>query len=386
MGNPVLPVLADYARTILQNSIADPLARGSGLLSMIASRWAGKEDPAGYGKAAEEEARNLYGYRPKYPETVDALGLMEKTAIGQLSKMPELIQQRTEQINPELGYGGRQIAELAPYFMGLYGGPKAKYFPKYGRFSNMADRMERFEISDRGLKIKQDAFKFTPEGYDKNLMKITEKYSVNKVPLEEVIDAPALFKQYPFSRKIPVSSTVEKGLPSEIRGGAFSEEGITARADNFKELKSNLLHEIQHAIQEREGFAKGGSPEQIAINPDYFSQNIKKLQNEVNTAALKTPGRLGELAKKYWDKGLRGAEMFEYENLTKQLPEWKKLYGAKKEWADKFSPYEGYKRLAGEIEARDAASRMNLTGKQRRKTSPYTGENIPLSEWITRRH
>ena len=149
MGNPVLPVLADYARTILQNSIADPLARGSGLLSMIVSRWAGKEDPAGYGKAAEEEARNLYGYRPKYPETVDALGLMEKTAIGQLSKMPELIQQRTEQINPELGYGGRQIAELAPYFMGLYGGPKAKYFPKYGRFSNMADRMERFEISDR---------------------------------------------------------------------------------------------------------------------------------------------------------------------------------------------------------------------------------------------
>lgn len=119
MGNPVLPVLADYARTILQNSIADPLARGSGLLSMIVSRWAGKEDPAGYGKAAEEEARNLYGYRPKYPETVDALGLMEKTAIGQLSKMPELIQQRTEQINPELGYGGRQIAELAPYFMGI---------------------------------------------------------------------------------------------------------------------------------------------------------------------------------------------------------------------------------------------------------------------------
>lgn len=119
MGNPVLPVLADYARTILQNSIADPLARGSGLLSMIVSRWAGKEDPAGYGKAAEEEARSLYGYRPKYPETVDALGLMEKTAIGQLSKMPELIQQRTEQINPELGYGGRQIAELAPYFMGI---------------------------------------------------------------------------------------------------------------------------------------------------------------------------------------------------------------------------------------------------------------------------
>jgi len=64
MGNPVLPVLADYARTIIQNSIADPLARGSGFIVNDSSRWAGKEDPAGYGKAAEEEARNLYGYGP----------------------------------------------------------------------------------------------------------------------------------------------------------------------------------------------------------------------------------------------------------------------------------------------------------------------------------
>lgn len=377
MGNPVLPVLADYARTILQNSIADPLARGSGLLSMIVSRWAGKEDPAGYGKAAEEEARSLYGYRPKYPETVDALGLMEKTAIGQLSKMPELIQQRTEQINPELGYGGRQIAELAPYFMGLYGGPKAKYFPKYGKFSNMADKMERFEISDK-------SFKFLNESELQrrltNFGQVEEGWR-----LEKVIKHPALFKQYPEFKDIPISISVNKNK-YPVGTGDWTGTGIRVNAPNLAEAKSVTIHEIQHAIQEREGFAKGGSPEQIAINPDYFSQNIKKLQNEVNTAALKTPGRLGELAKKYWDKGLRGAEMFEYENLTKQLPEWKKLYGAKKEWADKFSPYEGYKRLAGEIEARDAAARMSLSGQQRRKTAPYTSEDIPLNEWITRRH
>lgn len=297
MGNPVLPVLADYARTILQNSIADPLARGSGLLSMIVSRWAGKEDPAGYGKAAEEEARNLYGYRPKYPETVDALGLMEKTAIGQLSKMPELIQQRTEQINPELGYGGRQIAELAPYFMGLYGGPKAKYFPKYGKFSNMADKMERFEISDKSMKWK---------GPSK--LNLDSSYK-----LSDLIDHPKLFKQYPEMENIEVYPMV--GGTSNFTGSTIN-LGVTSRGTPLQ-AKSTLLHEIQHAIQEREGFAKGGSPvlDKMAGNADF----------------------------------------------------------------------EGYKRLAGEIEARDAAARMSLSGQQRRKTAPYTSEDIPLSEWITRR-
>ena len=85
------------------------------------------------------------------------------------------------------------------------------------------------------------------------------------------------------------------------------------------ELKSVLMHELQHAIQEREGFARGGNPEQF-----------------------------------------RGF----YKD-----------------------PYEAYRKLGGEVEARMVQNRMDLTPQQRRDIYPfavgrYGYEDIPKSEQI----
>jgi len=98
-----------------------------------------------------------------------------------------------------------------------------------------------------------------------------------------------------------------------------SEQIVLGRKPILNSDKSTMLHELQHAIQQREGFASGGNPEQF-----------------------------------------RGV----YKD-----------------------PYEAYRKLGGEVEARMVQNRMDLTPQQRRNAYPfaigrYGYEDIPKNEQI----
>ena len=79
-------------------------------------------------------------------------------------------------------------------------------------------------------------------------------------------DGNELFKYYPEFGGMPVtfSNNMESGV-----AGSFGEEGIklnlkeTARFSdeglNNESIYGTVLHEVQHAIQEKEGFALGGN-------------------------------------------------------------------------------------------------------------------------------
>jgi hypothetical protein len=99
--------------------------------------------------------------------------------------------------------------------------------------------------------------------------------------LDDVLDHPTLFKTIPSLRDIEVirSSNLPAGHGSYdsandvIRIGADEVFGPTAELGAFH----TLLHEVQHAIQEREGFAKGGNLE--AVDP-YDPQALEKLARQ----------------------------------------------------------------------------------------------------------
>lgn len=97
----------------------------------------------------------------------------------------------------------------------------------------------RFEIDDRGARILN-----------------------GKGTLANVIDHPALFEAYPELRNIPVREDVYKSAAHYIDAPGSEEIGINP---DFKN-ESILLHEIQHAIQKREGFELGGSPDESLID------------------------------------------------------------------------------------------------------------------------
>jgi hypothetical protein len=133
------------------------------------------------------------------------------------------------------------------------------------------------------------------------------------------------------------------------------------------------LHELQHAIQQREGFASGGSPEQFKSLNDTFEM-FSKLADK-NLAAFHEAKKAGGIhpvsgfsAKLLKERADASAK--EADNLLKQ--------GAS------YDTNESYRRLAGEAEARATQARMNMTAEQRRATFPEESYDVPLNELIIR--
>jgi hypothetical protein len=121
-----------------------------------------------------------------------------------------------------------------------------------------------------------------------------------------------------------------------------------------KQAESTMLHELQHAIQEKENFGRGGSSELVV--------------KEANAEAEKIAKKLNEL--KYGSQ--------EYEKLYEQF-----VKARKNITVDQAN--EMYRRLAGEAEARATQKRQNLTSQQRRAEFPERSYDVPISELIVRR-
>jgi hypothetical protein len=76
------------------------------------------------------------------------------------------------------------------------------------------------------------------------------------VYLPEVFKQTGLYEKYPWLKDVQLFPSMSQERGSFSNGHIFINKDLPA-----SDAKDVILHEIQHAIQEREGFAKGGSPE-----------------------------------------------------------------------------------------------------------------------------
>lgn len=120
--------------------------------------------------------------------------------------------------------------------------------------------------------------------------------------------------------------------------------------------KSSLLHELQHAIQQREGFASGGNPTQVFDDVD---AQVDKLTDPLFK-------QLRELS-----AGSQGLPSTTARPLIDEIQRLR-------------SPQEIYRRLAGEAEARAVQSRMNLSPAERRAKAPWESYDVPWDQLIVR--
>jgi hypothetical protein len=183
-------------------------------------------------------------------------------------------------------------------------------------------------------------------------------------------------------------------------GGSYDDTGMIASIGQ-NNASSTMAHELQHAIQQREGWARGGSPEGMAVeysnarkNWDFFT-DAKMLMDE----ALKNHG--GSL-----DNALKEAKEAGFDDLSQEHIDAIMRMGEKgiakkameaesalKELAPPFSQQYGdmghnlYKRLTGEAQARATQDRLNMDMQQRRENYPLAGgklSDIPLEQLIYR--
>jgi site-specific DNA-cytosine methylase len=210
-----------------------------------------------------------------------------------------------------------------------------------------ADGKWRYEMSDAKIKDTMDV------GGGHIVKRYEDDMLWNGGKLSEVIDAPELFKAYPQLKDVRIDTdAIMNDMPSN---GEYNSKTntITIHADELKYMNGILNHEIQHAIQDIEGFAKGGSPRLVR-------GEVKKKLNEVT-------------------KQIRQLRAEGKEDEAKALIEKNRgLYNA----YQKNDDFNSYKSLAGEVEARNVSVRLNMTPEERRKSLAESTEDVARKDQI----
>jgi len=160
------------------------------------------------------------------------------------------------------------------------------------------------------------------------------------------------------------------GLPVYIDegklGGAFAGDSIVLGGNLYpKDARSTTLHELQHAVQGKEGFAMGGSPGSNGLSYSQLEDTAKGIyQNSRNSSGDPLLDQLfsGSPPLKPWEK-MNKMERLGYMEQAQQ---------------------DIYMRLAGEAEARAVQSRMNMNQKQRQDTPPWQSYDVPWEQLIVK--
>lgn len=225
--------------------------------------------------------------------------------------------------------------------------------------------------------------------------------------LGDYIDHPELFANYPQLRQAGLRFA---DLPDGTYG-TYNTETNTITLDNSlrSSPEDTLVHEIQHAIQNAEGFAGGSSPEywrtprEAAIRPEYRGriqetrERLREIEDRFrqewpnDTINLENARAYYAWDDLYWkEESQEGQQRYlDRMNTIEEAAReggWEDLlneyYAARAERDAAISagmdarrtPYDTYFNTAGEIEARDAAQRRQMTPEQRRETMPNTGD------------
>lgn len=236
-------------------------------------------------------------------------------------------------------------------------------------------------IKDRNasLKIQPDLFAKDIKSYNKQqkidadamLNEITRNYGLeNYLPAYEggeprygtfsknVYMHPELFENYPDLGK----SVTRLGGSSDRFHGSFSPNSGAGHIEVFYPSleagtkNSTMAHEMAHAIQNIEGWGRGGNEAEIRRNPLGFVSN----------------------------------DTIEY---AKSLPRYQEMANDadRQAFIESFAkmklghPYDAYRKLAGEAQARATQDRLDMSMAQRRENYPLAGgklSDIPLADLI----
>ena len=222
--------------------------------------------------------------------------------------------------------------------------------------------------------------------------------------LADYINHPELFANYPQLRDVGLEF---RKLPEGTRG-EFDGDTVTLDESLLTEPEDVLIHEIQHAIQRAEGFARGASPEywrrQLQNGYDGRTENVRReaarLRDEYNGIRDREPEFFDAMIalEEMTPDVPRGAVNWDtLEQIEEDPIEWQQYDAAREAAEQQFgrekvwgfitlmqhlkraetdagrSAYDLYRNTAGEIEARDAAARRTMDREQRRNTRPNLG-------------
>ena len=308
-----------------------------------------------------ERTRTLYQFAGPMAETADRL---------QLSNAEQMLSE---------GKDAEEIRKETGWFKGV-------------------DGKWRFEISDKDAKLKVDMKPFSKEDINElnknfNIMaasteekgflfsekerneareKNREIFQKNGLEnmiyyAEDILLHEKLFSAYPNLKNVIVRFETDSSY-----AGSYYEYVIKVniQENNTPEkLRKTLLHELQHAIQEEENFARGGNPsEYVVYNSDIDILEEERLSLARTIQEMEESGGEGRYGSKLTNAYRRAVE------INKEISRLRN--------ADESESFRHYKSLAGEIEARNVETRADMAEAERVSTSPESTQDIKNADAI----
>lgn len=269
----------------------------------------------------------------------------------------------------------------------IYGKSEPTFAEKYPeKAQEMKDYFAQFANKDKAQKEFNRLMEYA---------EVVGRLGKNEYMLDEFVEDKSLFSAYPSLRNVKV--VIEENSKQKY-GGNWNKEKRSITIVNYKDRglyeHISLLHEVQHAIQDLEGFAQGGSPE--IQKPD--TEDAKRLreivrraisfveffQNEDIASVIRDSKKYGlpqwkSIGKESQDvllEYLGNKRKVKYEDIRKYLDNAFNMTLPRKYGKA------GYKKFAGEVEARNVGIRKDMTPEERRATLLSETEDVAREDQI----
>lgn len=234
------------------------------------------------------------------------------------------------------------------------------------------------------------------ETWGREYGRLSERVDRGNATLEDILDHEALFRAYPQLRRTKVEFA---DMPKNTMGSYSPSQNLITLSNELRNApESTLVHEIQHAIQNAEGFTRGSNreywEEKLTSGDKIQSKGFQDAREKLIQFQLdKANEEALALKDKIEQAGELDDDLTEYDRLWEEA-ERRGLDGKINEYYDLLNNYytqmnrpgnsvpsELYYNTAGEIEARDAANRRSMSDWTRKMVPPdYGDENTVFAE------
>lgn len=262
-----------------------------------------------------------------------------------------------------------------------------KEHPEYTRLQELYDKFWDGTITD----AEQKEFTDLNKTWGGELARLRTRLQRGNARLADIIQHDVLFENYPQLEDVRI-----KLVDLDRATGAYAVDGSEIMIDEdlfrneYQEAKRDgtLIHEIQHAIQDIEGFAMGANFDMINAAISATEDEVRAADKYYESAADDLLDALDEAG--YFNKYGEDIDITSEDELSRIRDEYRDTDPDIEELVDELedsqkdlqesqnklrelrnmSPAEFYKYAAGEVEARDTANRLNYSEGERRATRP----------------
>lgn len=275
-----------------------------------------------------------------------------------------------------------------------------KEHPEYTRLQELYDKFWDGTITD----AEQKEFTDLNKTWGGEIARLRTRLQRGNARLADIIQHDVLFENYPQLEDVRI-----KLVDLDRATGAYAVDGSEIMIDEdlfrneYQEAKRDgtLIHEIQHAIQDIEGFAMGSNFDMINAAISATEDEVRSADKYYESAADDLLDALDETG--YFNKYGEDIDITSEDELSRIRDEYRdtdpdieelvdELEDSQKELQESqnklrelrnMSPAEFYKYAAGEVEARDTANRLNYGEGERRATRPdIDSPSIQVEDYV----